>query len=146
MNKIFKWLMWVLIAVSVVILLFGFIKGYPSSPAENDYGTVDSLLYWAYAMVGITIFCVVVVGIIIAAMNNPKSLVKLGVGLVAIAAVVLVVYLVSAGDPAVGLSMDQPSAGTLKLTDTVLNLTYLTGALAVLAIVFGEILAVIRNR
>lgn len=146
MNKIFKGLMWVLIIISVVLLVYGFATGYPASPADNDHGTVDSLLYWAYIMVGIALFCVIVVGIVIAAMNNPKSLIKLGIGIVAVAAVVLIVYALSSGSPAVGLSTDQPSAGTLKLTDTVLNLTYLAGVLAILAIIFGEILAAIRNR
>ena len=133
MNKFFKMFMWVLILVSVVILALGFVKGYPDSPAM-DNGTVDPLLYWAYAMLGIALACVVVVGIVIAAMNNPKSLIKLLAGVVAIAAVCFVVYLVSAGAPA------------LNLTDTVLNLTYLTGGLAILAIVFGEILGTVRNK
>lgn len=146
MNKIFKMLMWVLIIISVVLLLFGFIKGYPASPADNDYGTVDSLLYWAYIMIGIALFCVIVVGIAIAASNNPKSLVKLCIGFVAVAAVVLIVYALSAGSPAVGLSVEQPSHSALKLTDTVLNLTYLTGSIAILAIIFGEVFAAIRNR
>ena len=79
-------------------------------------------------------------------MNNPKSLIKLLAGVVAIAAVCFVVYLVSAGAPALNLTTEQPSATTLKLTDTVLNLTYLTGGLAILAIVFGEILGTVRNK
>ena len=145
MNKFFKMFMWVLILVSVVILALGFVTGYPDSPAM-DNGTVDPLLYWAYAMLGIALACVVVVGIVIAAMNNPKSLIKLLAGVVAIAAVCFVVYLVSAGAPALNLTTEQPSATTLKLTDTVLNLTYLTGGLAILAIVFGEILGTVRNK
>ena len=145
MNKFFKMFMWVLILVSVVILALGFVKGYPDSPAM-DNGTVDPLLYWAYAMLGIALACVVVVGIVIAAMNNPKSLIKLLAGVVSIAAVCFVVYLVSAGAPALNLTTEQPSATTLKLTDTVLNLTYLTGGLAILAIVFGEILGTVRNK
>lgn len=145
MNKIFKMFMWVLIIISLVILVFGFVKGFPGSPA-TDNGTVDPLLYWAYAMVGITLACVVVVGIIIAAMNNPKSLIKLGIGIVAVAVVCFVVYSVSAGEPAMGLTDEQPSHGVLKLTDTVLNLTYLAGVVAIVSIVFGEILGAIRTK
>lgn len=145
MNKFFKMFMWALIAVSIVILVLGFVKGFPASPAM-DNGTVDPLLYWAYAMVGIAVVCVVLVGIIIAAANNPKSLIKLGIGIVAVAAVCFVVYSISAGAPAIGLTTEQPNAGTLKLTDTVLNLTYLAGGLAVLAIVFGEILGTVRTK
>ena len=145
LNKIFKWLMLALILIGVAILVWGFMKGYPGTPAA-DNGTVDPLLYWAYALVGIAIFCIVVFGVAIAAVNNPKSLVMLGIGLVAVAAICFVVYLVSPGAPAVGLLTEQPSASTLKLTDTILNLTYLAGGLAILAIIVGEILSAVRNK
>lgn len=146
MNKIIKMFMWVLILVSIVILGIGFMKGYPASPAL-DNGTVDPLLYWAYAMLGIALVCIVVVGLVIAGINNPKSILKLVIGIAAVAVLCFVVYLVSAGEPALNLTtLDQPEAGTLKIIDTVLNLTYLTGAIAILAIVFGEILGAVRNR
>ena len=145
LNKIFKWLMLALILIGVGILVWGFATGYPATPAM-DNGTVDPLLYCAYALVGIAIFCIVVFGIALAAANNPKSLLKLGLGLVAVCAVCFVVYLVSTGAPAIGLLTDQPSASTLKLTDTVLNLTYLAGGLAVVSIVLGEIISAVRNR
>ena len=134
-----------LMIVSLVILVWGFIKGYPES-AASDNGTVDPLLYWAYIMLGIALFCVVVFGIMVAAMNNPKSLIKLLIGLVAIVVVCGIVYAVSKGAPAVGLTTEQPDASTLKLTDTVLNLTYLAGGLAILAIIAGEIISAIRNK
>ena len=108
--------------------------------------TVDPLLNWGYLVIGIALFCVIVVGTIVSAINNPKSLVKLGIVLVAIAAVCFVVYLLSPGNEALNLTIEKlPSATTLKLTDTVLNLTYLSGALAILAIVFGEIWGAVRK-
>ncbi len=145
MNKFFKLFMWVLVLISLVILVLGWVKGFPDSPA-TDNGTVDPLLYWAYVMVGIAVACVVVVGIVIGAVNNPKSLIKLGIGIVVVAVLCLIVYSVSAGAPAVNLTTEQPSAGTLKLTDTVLNLTYLAAGVAVVSIIFGEILSAIRNK
>lgn len=144
-NKIIKWVMWALIIISVGVLVWGFVKGYPDTVAQ-DNGTVDLLLYWGYVMLGIALCAVIVVGLIVSAMNDPKSLIKLGIGLVAIAVVCFVVYLVSAGSPAVGLTVEQPSASTLKLTDTVLNLTYLSGGLAIVAIIFGEVWGAIRNK
>ena len=145
MNKIFKWFMWALIIVGLVILVMGTTKGFPGSPAE-DNGTVDPLLYWAYAMLGIAIFCVIVVGIVISVVNNPKSLIKLCAGIVAVAAICFVVYSISKGAPALNLTTEQPSQGTLKLTDTVLNLTYLAGGCAILSIVFGELIGAVLNR
>lgn len=134
--------MWALVLVSVGVLVWGFVTGFES----NDAIAVDVLLRWGYIMVGIALAAVIVVGIVISAINNPKSLVKMLLGLVAIAAVCFVVYLVSPGAPALGLTTDQPSASTLKLTDTIMNLTYLAGGLAIVAIVFGEIMSSVRSK
>ena len=86
--------MWALIAVSVVLLVLGFTKGFPATVAE-DNGAVDPLLNWAYIMFGLAVACVIIVGLIVAAMNDPKSLIKLIIGLVVVAAICFVVYLVS---------------------------------------------------
>ena len=144
-NKIFKWIMLAISVVALGLLVWGFVKGFPANVAE-DNGTVDPLLNWGYLVIGIALFCVIVVGTIVSAINNPKSLVKLGIVLAAIAAVCFVVYLLSPGNEALNLTIEKlPSATTLKLTDTVLNLTYLSGALAILAIVFGEIWGAVRK-
>ena len=136
----------VLILISVALLVWGWVKGYPATVAD-DNGTVDPLLFWAYIMVGIALFCILIVGLFLAIKNNPKVLVKYGLVLLGIAALCLVCYLLAKGAPAVGLtSMDQPTAGTLKLTDTILNLTYVTGAAAILSIIIGEIIMAIRNK
>ena len=137
-NKIFKWAMVLLIVVSVVLLVMGFAAGWKE-------GNVDTLLGWTYCMVGLAIAAVVIVGLVIGAINDPKSLVRLGLGLVAVAAVCFVAYLIAPGAPAMGM-LEQPSAGTLKLTDTILYLTYFAGIVAVLSIVVGEIRLAITNK
>ena len=140
-NKILKWIMVGLLVISVGILVWGFAVDF-----ESNNGTpVDVLLRWAYIMCGLAIAAIVLVGIAIRAVNDPKSLVKLGIVLIGAAAVCFVVYLISPGNPALNLNMDQPSASTLKLVDTVLNLTYITGGLAILAIICGEIWSAIRK-
>ena len=139
LNKIFKWTMVLLLVVSVVILVMGFLGGWKD-------GNVDTLLFWAYLMVGLAIAAVVVVGLIIGIANNPKSLVKMGIGLAIFAVICVVAYLVAPGTPAANLTIEQPSASMLKLTDTILYLTYFAGAAAVLAIVVGEIRLAITNK
>jgi len=139
-NKIFKWAMVILIVVSVVLLVLGFTGGWKE-------GNVDTLLGWTYCMVGLALAAVIIVGLIVGVANDPKSLVKLGLGLVVVAVVCFVAYLIAPGSPAVNLtSMDQPSAATLKLTDTILYLTYFAGILAVVAIIVGEIRLAITNK
>ena len=105
-GRIFKWVMWALIGISVILLVWGFAVGFES----KDGAAVDTLLRWAYVMVGL-----------------------------AIAAVVI-----SPGAPAMGMA-EQPEQSTLRLTDTVLNLTYLTGGLAILSILFSAIWGAIRK-
>ena len=63
----------VLIVISVIILVWGFVKGFPAQVAD-DNGTVDPLLYWAYIMIGLALFAILVVGLFIAIKNNPKIL------------------------------------------------------------------------
>jgi hypothetical protein len=132
LNKIFKWGMIALIVLSVALLIWGFTQGFGGS-------TVDTLLYWTYGMLGLALFCVIVVGLIVSTKNNPKSLVKIGIILVGVAVVCLIAYLLAKGDPAMAYNGPAVSAGTLKLTDTILNLTYIAGAAAILSIVVGEI-------
>ena len=142
-NKIFKWAMVLLIVVSVVLLVWGFVARWE----KGNVATVDALLGWTYIMVGLAIAAVVIVGLVVGAINDPKSLVKLGIGLVAVAVVCFIAYLIAPGDPALNLTtMDQPSAPMLKLTDTILYLTYFAGIVAVLAIVVGEIRLAITNK
>ena len=139
-NKIFKWAMVFLIVVSVVLLVLGFAAGWKE-------GNVDTLLTWTYIMVGLAIAAVVIVGLVIGTINNPKSLVKIGIGLVAVAVVCFIAYLIAPGDPALNLTtMDQPSDQMLKLTDTILYLTYFAGIVAVLSIVVGEVRLAITNK
>lgn len=145
LNKIFKWLMWLLFAVSVGILVWGMVKGYPTSAAEGDNGTVNALIYWCYAMIGIATFCAVVFGVAVSVANNPKSLIKIFIGLVAAAAVCGVAYVLAPASPAIGM-LEQPTAGTLKFTDTVLYIVAFAGILSVAAIIFGEIWGAVRNK
>ena len=141
-SKIFKWLMIALIVVSVVLLVLGFVKGFEA----NDGQAVENLLRWGYVMLGLAVVAAIIVSAIVGFINNPKSVIKLLIGLVAVAAVCFVVYLISKGNPAVGLTVDQPSASTLKLTDTILNLTYLVGGVAIASIIVGEVISAVRNK
>ena len=144
LNKFFKILILVLILVSVGLLVWGSVVGFTT----NDGQAVDVLFYWAYVMVGLAVASWVLVGLILMAKNNPKSLIKVGIVLVVAAALAFVAYLLAPGNPAVGRENISPAdtLATLKLTDTVLNLTYFAGAAAVVAIIIGEIRLAIINR
>ena len=139
LNKIIKWGMVALIIISVALLIWGFSRGFEGN-------AVDVLLYWTYIMLGLAVFSWVVIGLIVSTKNNPKSLVKIGIAILGIAALCLVAYLLAKGNPAMAYNGPEVSGGTLKLTDTILNLTYFTGGAAILAIIVGEIRMAIASK
>ena len=140
-EKIIKWVLAVLFVVGIVFSFYGFLVGFES----NGNAPVDNMLYCAYAFALITVAAVVFGVVVIGGINNPKSLLKLLAGLVAIVAVVAVAYVLAPGTPAVGYLGDPVSDNTLKLTDTMLNLTYFLFGGALLALVAGWIIGAIRK-
>ena len=140
-EKIIKWVLAILFAVGVVFSFYGFIVGFES----NGNAPVDNILYCAYAYAIVTILAVVFGVVVIGGMNNPKSLVKLVLGLVAIVAVVALAYVLAPGTPAVGYLGEPVSDATLKLTDTFLNLTYFLFGGALIALVAGWIIGATRK-
>ena len=144
--KIFKWISWALLIISVVLAAWAFTRyngGHGGAPEEN---AVQTMLYWAYAMVILALIAVFCVGIYVTAKNDPKSLVRIGIAIAAAAALCLVAYLLASGAPALNYSGSKlPTAGELKLTDTVLNLTYILGVAAIVAIIAGEVISGIRK-
>ena len=140
-EKIIKWILAVLFVVGIVFSFYGFLVGFES----NGNAPVDNMLYCAYAFALITVAAVVFGVVVIGGINNPKSLLKLLAGLVAIVAVVAIAYVLAPGSPAVGYLGDPVSDNTLKLTDTMLNLTYFLFGGALLALVAGWIIGATRK-
>ena len=140
-EKIIKWILVALFIVGIVFSVYGFIVGFNT----NGNAPVDLILYCTYAFAGIAILAVLFGVVVIGGINNPKSLLKLGLGLVAITAIVAVAYVLAPGTPAVGYLGEPVSDQTLKLTDTVLNLTYLTFGASILALIAGWIVGATRK-
>ena len=140
-EKIVKWVLAALFAVGVVFSFYGFAVGFES----NGNAPVDNMLYCAYAFALTTILAVVFGVVVIGGINNPKSLLKLLLGLVAGGAIIAVAYVLAPGTPAIGYLGNPVSDGTLKLVDTVLNLTYFFFGGALLTLVVGWIIGAIRK-
>ena len=139
--KIIKWVLAVLFAVGVVFSFYGFLVGFET----NGNAPVDNMLYCAYGFALVAILSVLFGVVVIGGINDPKSLLKLLIGLIGIAAVVAVAYLLAPGTPAVGYLGDPVSDATLKMTDTFLNLTYFLFGGALLALVVGWIVGATRK-
>ena len=140
-DKIIKWLLAILFVVGIVFSFYGFAVGFET----NGNAPVDNMLYCAYAFAAIAILAVVLGVVVIGGINNPKSLLKLVLGLVVIAGVIAVAYVLAPGTPAVGYIGPEVPAGTLKLTDTILNLTYLLFGASLLSLVIGWVVGATRK-
>ena len=140
-DKIIKWLLLALFIVGAVFSFYGFAVGFDS----NADAPVDNMLYCAYVYAGIAILAVLTGVVVIGGINNPKTLIKLLAGIVVIAAIIAVAYVLAPGTPAVGYLGEPVSDMTLKLTDTMLNLTYLLCGGALLSLVVGAIVSATRK-
>ena len=140
-DKIIKWVLVALFVVGVVLSFLGFAVGFEK--AGN--APVDVMLYCAYAYALVAIIAVVFGVVVIGGINDPKSLLKLGIGIAAIAAIVVCAWLLAPGTPAVGYLGEPVSDGTLKLTDTILNLTYLLFGGSIVALIVGWIIGATRK-
>lgn len=143
-NKIIKWVLAILFVVGVVFSVYGFIVGWPATVNDATL-PVELALGCAYAFLAIAILAVVLGVVVIGGINNPKSLLKLVVGLVVIAAIIGVAYVLAPGTPAVGYLGEPVSDMTLKLTDTMLNLTYLLCGGAILSLIVGAFVSATRK-
>ncbi|MCQ2185889.1 MAG: hypothetical protein MJY92_04105 [Bacteroidales bacterium] len=138
MNKIIKWVMWALIAVGVAVTVYAFATDFSEA-------SIDTLLYWAYAMVGAAVVSILC-GIGAEAKVNPKALIKYAVYLVGAAALIGVAYVLAPGTPAIGYNGAPVTDQTLKLTDTILNLTYITLAASVVAILGSIVWGAVKGK
>ena len=129
MNKIFKIAGWVLGILGVIVAILGF---------SGKSGNVDLLLRYSYFLLIAAVAVWIILALVISGRNNPKSLLKAVIFIAIAAVLVFVVYSISKGGPAYNVR-SQPSAGILKLSDTILTLSYILGIAAIAAIVFGAI-------
>ena len=137
MNKIIKWITWALMIVGVVFTILVFVQN------GSDL-SVNLLLYWAYAMVALAIASIVY-GIVRDSVVNPKNVKKIGIVLVGAVVLVGLAYVLAPGTPAVGYVGAPVSDGALKLTDTVLNLTYFSVAAAILAVIAAAVMDSVKK-
>lgn len=141
-SKIVKYISWALLIIGALIGVLGFIIGF----GTNNAVAVDILLYCGYAMAGIAVAAIVLLGIYVSAIVDPKKLLKSALILVAALVIIVVAYLVAPGADPVGYSGLPQSKTVLKMTDTILILTYVFCGATILSVVVGSIISSIRNK
>ena len=136
MNKIFKITGWVLGLLGIVFGILAFV---------NEGSSVDLLLRYTYFLFFAAVVIWIGLAIFIAGRNNPKNLLKAAGVVVGIAVLVVLAYVLSAGAPALNVKT-QPTPQWLKLTYTMLLLTYVLGGAAIIAIIVGAVRDAINNK
>ena len=136
MNKIFKITGWVLGLLGIVFGILAFV---------NEGSSVDLLLRYTYFLFFAAVVIWIGLAIFIAGRNNPKNLLKASGVVVGVTALVVQGDVVSAGAPALNVKT-QPTPQWLKLTDTMLLLTYVLGGAAIIAIIVGAVRDAINNK
>ena len=96
-DKIIKWVLVALFAIGALLSVLGFAIGFDA----NGDAPVDIMLYCAYAYALVAIVAVLFGVVVIGGMNEPKSLIKLGIGIAAIVVIVVLAWLLAPGTPAV---------------------------------------------
>lgn len=132
MNKIIKWITWALMAVGVVLTVLVFTMN------GSDL-SVNLLLYWTYVMVALAIASIVY-GLVRDTLVNPKFLKTIGIVLGGAVVIVGLAVLLAPGTPAVGYVGAPVTDGELKLTDTILNLTYFSVAAAIISVIVAAVM------
>lgn len=140
--KIFKWASAVLLVCSVALLVWAFVAGFKA----NEDNAVELMLYWAYCMLGLALVAVLLVGLIITAVNRPKSLIRILLVAVGVVVVAGVAYLLAPGQQPLAYNGPVVSATDLALTETVLNLAYIMGGAAILSIIIAECASIFRGK
>ena len=111
----------------------------------NEGSSVDLLLRYTYFLFFAAVVIWIGLAIFVAGRNNPKNLLKAAGVVVGIAVLVVLAYVLSAGAPALNVKT-QPTPQWLKLTDTMLLLTYVLGGAAIIAIIVGAVRDAINNK
>ena len=111
----------------------------------NEGSSVDLLLRYTYFLFFAAVVIWIGLAIFIAGRNNPKNLLKAAGVVVGVAALVVLAYVLSSGAPALNVKT-QPTPQWLKLTDTMLLLTYVLGGAAIIAIIVGAVRDAINNK
>ena len=136
MNKVFKITGWVLGLLGIALGILAFFNG---------GSAIDLLLRYTYVLFIAAVVIWIGLSIFISGKNNPKNLIKAAGVVVGIAVLVVLAYVLSSGAPAINVKT-QPTTQWLKLTDTMLLLTYVLGGAAIVAIIVGAIRDAFNNK
>lgn len=137
MTKFVKYISYLLLGIAVIITIAFF---------SNQKSMLDTFLFYGYILFGVAALAAIVMPLF-NMIDNPKSFKKILVNLLIVIVVVGVAYLLASGNPLANTNITpEPTANTLKITDTGLNLVYILFGISVISILAGSVINMVRNR
>ncbi len=145
-SKISSYIFLALMVITGVVLVLFYGVGYDNQSAVTggayvtDPQYTDLLMYWMYALMAITIICVVVFGLMQFGANmiaNPKGAFKSLGALLALVALFVVAYLFSSSEPILINGTVFEDAAILLITDVCLYVIYTLLAVSLVAAIFS---------
>lgn len=142
-KKIAQYILWALMALSLVFVILFFFGGFVEGTAGTNYAEptiLETILKWTYVLLGIAL-AVTIVFPVIFMFGNLRSAKRLGIT-VLIAAVLIFISYQLADDTILNLIQytgpdNIPS--TLKIVGTGLIFTYILGVTAIVSILYSAI-------
>ena len=148
LRKLLGILTIVLFVVSAIIVVMFYLNVVPlSSPQEQmENGVTDTFIGWAYVLFFVCAVLAFLVfplwGFVQQIIDNPKSVIKTVVILAVVAVVLLIAYSLASGSfDSITETLVETNETELKLSGWGLNTTYITLGIAVLAVLYTEVLA-----
>ncbi len=144
LQKILKISLWVLFAVTAVLVIMFYWKVVPLSDelAQMEHGVTNTILGWAFALFLICAVAAVVfpvVEFIKQLKDNPKSALKTIIMIAAIALVIVIAYAFARGDmDSISETLVKTNESELKWSDCGLITLYISLAISVLAVIYAE--------
>lgn len=113
---------------------------------ETGNTSVNTIMAGTYVMIGIALLSLFIIIFIVSGINSPMSLVKVLIALIVIGALIGGAYAIAPGTELTQFHGDvPPTAGDLKLTDTVLYLAYLAFGATIVALITSWIVGAVRK-
>ena len=149
-RKISSWTLLLSALVSIVVLILFFTGGVVDPAAEMiEYTNTEMLLYWVYALFGLTIGCTVLFALTQFASgmaSDVKGSLSAIVAIVLFVGIFFITYSMGDGTPLQGLNADSQAYNVeswLKATDMWIYTTYILLGLIVLVAAFGSVKSIL---
>lgn len=151
-RKMSSWMLTGVIIISVIVLAMFYLGGVVDPAAENKEPVNTSLLlYWCYALFGVTMACLVLFGIMqffSSLKTKPKAALGSLVVLVAFVILMGVSYAIGDPTPLPGINSDSEqfnTPGWLKISDMWIYSTYVLLGFSVLAMIAGSLKKILNK-